>query len=322
MSFTEAYEEFKIYSKNRYKKQGFDNLVYDFNYKVLPYFKGYDIFDISKKDILRWQDTILTFNYSNSYNKRLYFVFNAFLDYCVLYYDLPFNMLRQIGPFKKKIEKKKTDFYTYKDFNNFIKGVHIDIYRLFFTFMFLTGARPSEAMALKFSNIKGNYVYFEYNIQRKGKRELDTLKTKSSENYVLLCRRLKKELLKLQKSYIKKYGNTNYDYFVFGGLKPLAPTSIDRYKAKACMERNIRPITQHQFRHSFATNLISKGIPLNVVSRLLRHNDITTTTKFYIHQDLAQEKRVLRTLNSVYNLFNNLVYDFKQLHLLKHFTMF
>lgn len=319
MLFIDAYEEWKEYSRNRYKKQGFYNLVYDFNYRVYPYFKDFDIFDISKKDILRWQDTILSFNYSNNYNKRLNYVFNSFLDYCVMYYDLPCNLLRQVGSFKLKHEKKKEDYYTYKEFNQFIKGVHNDVYRLFFTFMFYTGARPSEAMALKFSNIKNNYVYFEYNLQRKGKRELDTLKTTSLENFVVLCRRLKKELLKLEKSYILKYGNANYDYFVFGGLKPLAPTSIDRYKLKVCKEQNIRPITQHQFRHSYATNLISQGIPLNVVSRMLRHSDVVTTTKYYIHHDLQQEKRVLRTLNKSYNWFNNLVYDFKPLHIFKTF---
>lgn len=318
MSFEEAYKQFEIYSRNRYKKQGFYNLSHDFKFRVLPYFKDFDIFKISKQDILNWQDTILSFNFSNSYNKRLYFVFNSFLNFCMLYYDLPFNYLKMVGNFKNKREINKSDYYTFDEFNIFIKGVHNDIYRLFFTFMFFTGARPSEAMALRFSDIKGSYVYFKYNITRKGNREFDTLKTPSSENFVLLCKKLKKELFYLKKLYISDYGDAGYDYFVFGGLNPLAPTTIDRIKIRACNEQNIRPITQHQFRHSYATNLINCGIPVNVVSRLLRHSDVSTTTKYYIHQNLEQEKRVFKTLNSKYLLFNNLSHDFKQIYLLKH----
>ena len=38
VSFENAYEEFKIYARNRHKKQGFYNLIHDFTNKVLPYF--------------------------------------------------------------------------------------------------------------------------------------------------------------------------------------------------------------------------------------------------------------------------------------------
>ena len=56
VSFENAYEEFKIYARNRHKKQGFYNLTHDFTNKVLPYFKCKNIYDITKTDILRWQN--------------------------------------------------------------------------------------------------------------------------------------------------------------------------------------------------------------------------------------------------------------------------
>lgn len=71
MNFEEVYNEFKIYVRNRHKKQGFYNIVHDFECRVLPYFKDFDIYEISKSDLIKWQDTILSFNFSNSYNKRL-----------------------------------------------------------------------------------------------------------------------------------------------------------------------------------------------------------------------------------------------------------
>lgn len=314
MSFEEAYSNFLVYSQKRYKKEGFYNLRNDFNSKVLPYFKNYDIFNITKKDILKWQNIILGFNYSNNYNKRLCYSFNAFLDYCCLYYDLPENILRSVGSFPKKVEFKKTDFYTLKEFKTFVAGFEKTdfVYKSYFTFMFFTGTRPSETMALKFSDLHGKYISITKSIQRHGNRELCTLKTSSSEGNIILAKIVRKDILKLKKYYIKKYNDVNYDYFIFGGKNPLSPTSIDRYKLKACQKAHIRPITQHQFRHSYATYLTSKGIPINVVSKMLRHSSVEITAKVYIHQSLEYEKRVYNTLNSGFNIFYNLRNDFKR----------
>lgn len=318
MSFVEIYINFKTYVRNRHKKQGFYNIIHDFECRILPYFKSFDIYEISKSDLIKWQDTILTFNFTNSYNKRLYYVFNLYLDYCCKYFNLQSNLLREIGPFPKKIENKKTDYYTLKEFELFIKNIDNNIYKQYFNLMFFTGTRPGEAMALKFSDLEGNYLTINKSIQRKGNRELDTPKNEYSIRKILISNILKKELLKLKKFYIKSYGDISYDYFIFGGINPLAPTSIDRIKKNACEKANLKCITQHQFRHSYATNLINKGIPINTVSKLLGHSNIEVTAKVYIHNNLEHEKRVLRILSSQ----NFKTYVRNQLaSILKHFSM-
>jgi integrase len=103
--------------------------------------------------------------------------------------------------------------------------------------------------------------------------------------------------MKLKKVYFASYNNFNDNFFVFGGEKPLAPTSIDRYKKKACDKANIRPITQHQFRHSHATLLVDNGFPITTVSKRLGHSKVSTTLDYYVHNSSANEKRVVATLN-------------------------
>ena len=82
----------------------------------------------------------------------------------------------------------------------------------------------------------------------------------------------------------KMYG-CNYDYFIFGGIKPLAPTTIDRHKKKAYTRAKLPSITQHEFRHSYATRNIHKKVPIDVVSRSMGHSKVSTTLNFYLHQE-------------------------------------
>ena len=298
MNFEEVYKLYKIYVSKLHKKQALNSLLYNFEYRVLPYFKNYKIDQITKNDILRWKDYILTFNYSNSFNSNIYYCFNSFLDYCCLYHNLENNFLKELGGFKPKLEINKSDYYTLKEFNKFIKRLDHLVYKSYFIIMFYTGTRPSECMALKFSDFDGKYLHINKSIQRRGNRDLDTPKNIYSIRNIIVNRKVKKCILKLKKFYINKYGKFDNNYFILGGKKPLSPTSCDRYKKDACIKANIRSITQHQFRHSYATFLTSNGIPINVISKLLGHSNVFITSSIYVHQDSNQEKRVLKTLNS------------------------
>ena len=91
--------------------------------------------------------------------------------------------------------------------------------------------------------------------------------------------------------------NYKYDYYIFGGIKPLATTTINRYKEKACKLAKIRKIKLHEFRHSHATLLLYKGIIIHEISKRLGHSDIAITLNTYTHTNNLQEKRVTRTLN-------------------------
>lgn len=306
--------------QNGIKKKVLEVLPETLTVKYYHIFLNRNIFDLTEKDILKWKDELLSYNYSKKYLSKIYYVFSIFFDYCCLYYDIDKNIVRTVGNFKVPVKKKNSDFYTLKEFELFISGFDNIVYKSFFILMFFTGTRPSEAMALKFSDVKGGYLSINKSIERRGNRDLCTTKNVYSVRDIILCKRVLKCILELKKYYFIKYGYFSEDYFIFGGIKPLSGTSIDRYKLKACKKVNIRPITQHQFRHSYATYLMSNGIPLNTVSKLLGHSNVDTTARIYVHQDLTQEKRVLNTLNSHNFSFASLTRDFKRkISILKHF---
>ena len=309
MSFKKTYKEFLIYASARLKKQSFDCLVYNFNSNILSFFENYLIEDIDNNLIEKWQTYILQKNFCNNHNKNLYAMLKKFLNYCYLYHNFDKKIIDTMVPFKLRVEKEEKDYYNLKEFKKFIKYVDNNIYKQFFYFMFFTGTRPGEAMALKFSDIKGKYISINKTIDEHGKREIGTPKTLSSIRLVSLDNKLLKDLQKLKKHYNKIYKNT--DYFIFGGLKPLAPTTINRYKLKACNKANIRPITLHQFRHSHATLLFNKKIDIHVIAQRLGHSNVSTTLNVYTHANKEQEKRVLKALNCErFNFFDCCAYNF------------
>ena len=153
------------------------------------------------------------------------------------------TIIIKVGNFRKKYEENKRDFYNLKEFNLFIRNLDNNIYKQFFNLMFFTGIRPGEALALKFSDLQGDYIHITKTINSHGNREIDSPKTKSSIRKIKIDRILKNDLLRLKMYYEKVYNKSNFDYFVFGGIKLLAPTTINRYKLKACQKANLRPIT-------------------------------------------------------------------------------
>ncbi|MBP3920228.1 MAG: tyrosine-type recombinase/integrase [Bacilli bacterium] len=101
----------------------------------------------------------------------------------------------------------------------------------------------------------------------------------------------------MKKYYIQKYNLVDFDYYIFGGLKPLAPTTINRHKKNACLKANIRPIKLHEFRHSHATLLHSKNVSLQSIKERLGHSNINVTMNVYVHLTDRHKKRITRILN-------------------------
>lgn len=279
MTFDEVLKEYLEYARNRHKKQGFIIITQNLNNYILPYFKGVYINTLTKQDIMNWQSIILSKNYSNKFNALLYSNFNCFIKYCILCDYLKDNIVSQVGSFPKRIENKQHQVYNIWQFRWF--RLHLDnfVIKQYFNFMFFYGTRPSEAMALRFSDVEGLFVHIRHNLQRKGKRELDTPKNASSVRTIKISLLMRFRIFLLSKF----YGRNDFDYFIFGGLKPLAPTTIDRFKKNAYLRANLPPITQHEFRHSYATRMISKGKPINKVSKNLGHSQISMTLDVYTH---------------------------------------
>ena len=138
-------------------------------------------------------------------------------------------------------------------------------------------------MALRFRDLKGKNIYINKNIERRGKRSLDTPKNQSSVRKFKISIFERYRIYRLRNYYIKKYSDCSEDYYIFGGIKPISTTTADRYKEKACTKAKLHVITQHEFRHSYATRTIGKGKPINKVSKIMGHSSPSITLDVYTH---------------------------------------
>lgn len=287
--FDDVVEDFLEYAKRRHKKQGFETLSRNFKLHILPYFIDRYVNDLKEIDIIEWQNVIYEKNFRNSFNNTLFSTFSSFIKYCMLYHYINENIVLKVGNFKKKNEVKKHSTYNIFQFRWFKLHIKEYVYKQFFNFLFFYGTRPSEAMALKFSDIEGLKVNIYHSIQRRGKRELDTPKNQSSMRTIRVNLLMKYRFYRLKKKYQNEYSNFSDNFFVFGGVTPLSSSTIDRRKHEACLKSRIKEITQHEFRHSYATRMIAKGVPVDYVSRTMGHSKPSMTFDTYCHN----EKRML-----------------------------
>jgi integrase len=98
-------------------------------------------------------------------------------------------------------------------------------------------------------------------------------------------------LVRLYSDYMHdEYGELDSDY-VFVNLWSTPIGRPLRYEAVAKLVGRLRvrtgiEFTPHMLRHSRATALIRGGVPIEVVSKLLTHRSVTTTSDAYVHLDV------------------------------------
>ncbi|MBI5571525.1 MAG: tyrosine-type recombinase/integrase, partial [Desulfomonile tiedjei] len=83
--------------------------------------------------------------------------------------------------------------------------------------------------------------------------------------------------------------------------KVLRQDDVDSGLRSICRRGNVRPMGWHLLRHTFASRLAQRGVPLQAIKELLGHSTLTMTLR-YAHlapSNLAQAVAVLETPGDV-----------------------
>ena len=193
------------------------------------------------------------------------------------FYGLP-SLEHALPPLKRpRVIQEEKQVWTVEEFNQFQKNVENELYRKFFIFLYWTGCRRGEAMALHKSdiNLSDSTATIAKSIKHFQNGETPTKTGKSRK--IHLNRLILRE--------IKPFMEDPEGIYLFGGERTLSITCIQREFEKAkksCPDIN-QNVTIHGLRHSFATNAISAGANIIAVSKHLGHSSIEITLNTYSH---------------------------------------
>ena len=173
-----------------------------------------------------------------------------------------------------KEDKEEQSVWTPEQFDKAMEYVTLPVYKALYTFLFWTGCRRGEALAICKEDITPDgYVHIHRAIKHYRNGFLP-LKTDSSERTI----RIDSVTLAQIRPYIDAA-----DPFVFGTTQSLSITQVQRHFTKAINSSGMPPIRIHDLRHSHATWLINQGVNVVAISKRLGHASINQTLKTYSH---------------------------------------
>lgn len=274
------------YLYQKYKESSAYRYTCVYNCYIIPFFKSYKVKNISNFILEQYNQYVNKVDYADK--KNIIFLAKVYLQF-LRSYDLdPSVNVNNLFVFKSQfVERKKFDYYTVDEFNQFSSVIDNIKFKLIFELLFDYGLRIGELRGLKQEDIdfKLNKLFIKRSINNKTGtkgQKITSVKTASSYRDYPLIPSIKTLLIK----YLETYHDSR-NKFLFsaekGKGKAIGETTIKRAQIEYCKRCNLRVIKLHEFRHSCATYLFNKGANIDLVASWLGHSDSSITMRVYAH---------------------------------------
>lgn len=323
----EEYYSWLLYGK-KVKETTLKRKKSRFNSRILPFFRGMKIIQISRTDIESYHKhlnklkkpsgDLLDSETKNSIHKTLSAYFNWLVSYKGV---ITTNPCKSVTNFK--IEKKDIEYYTLNDLellldtidNDSSKETHTKllvkaiVYGLFFS-----GFRLGELLGLRFKDV-------HFNILTKSSLDLEEIKidikspvtydggwveTKGKTFDSIRSKYLGKNSFKPIFDYVKFWQNNGIIYskddYIFRSPisgKIISPTQLRNHINYYMDLAGLKRLKLKDFRHSYATLLMSSGYRLEDIKEELGHTSIKITEKHYATLYEENKKRIAKNIDKL-----------------------
>ena len=298
-----SFEEFvKVYREDHYPRirvstaASKDHII---DTKLIPFFKNFKVTEIKAKDVVKWQNELLSFRnpktgkpYAKTYLKTLHNELSAIMNFAVKYYDLTENPVEKAGSIGIS-NAEEMQFWTLEEYLQFSEAMMEEsLFFYCFEVLYWCGLREGELLALTFDDF--DFVNKTISITKtyqivKGEEIIGPTKTAKGTRIVNMPDRLCEEM----KDYFEMcYDKENARAF------PTTKYALTRAMARGANKAGVKRIRIHDLRHSHISLLINLGFSPVDIAKRVGHESITITLK-YAHMFPSAQKQMMNKLNDL-----------------------
>lgn len=281
MTFSSFFEIYEADKKKRVKQNTWESKSHVIRTKILPYFGQRKMGEIEPKDVIAWQNELLSYKgengevYSPTYLKTIHSQLSAIFNHAVRFYHLPSNPAQRAGTMGSE-EHKEMLFWTKEEYLKFA-DVMMDKPVSYYAFelLYWCGIRMGELLALTptdFDFEKSTLTINKSYQRLKGKDIITSPKTVKSNRVVKMPKFLCEEI----QEYIGMLYKIGKKERLFHVTKSYLHHEMDR-GAKAAGVKRIRI---HDLRHSHISLLIEMGFSALAIADRVGHESIDITYRY------------------------------------------
>ena len=227
-----------------------------------------------------------TIDKGNVSKRRNFYVLKDFLNYLFIEEIILEDLSCYIPKIKKSRKRKLPTYLKTENIEQLLESIpkerKIDIRN--YTIILIAarlGLRISDILNIKLKDI--DWKNYKLNIIQPKTNNLNILPLSKEVGWAII-NYIKNSRPKCNNEYLfvkMKYPFEKMEQF----------NNFNKYFEKCNLEENIKKGI-HNLRHSFATNMLDNDIPIHIISSVLGHSDINTTSSTYIKIDTKNLKKV------------------------------
>lgn len=225
---------------------------------------------------------------------------SSFYEFCEKNYKNVSNLMRFIE--RARNLRQEARCFTKEEIQNFLDYLSKDKKAqkrdwILFELMIRTGARVSEVCSLDLDSVKITPVFIAVRFRGKGNKirdvEIPLVGEDVQSKVMSFKNRLENYLTNFRRKWKVKPDSSNALFLSNLGNRLTVNTlqCVFRYYLK---KLNLKGYSIHSLRHYFASNLISQGVDIPTVSKILGHASPQVTMAIYAHTDQEKVKQALR----------------------------
>ena len=227
-----------------------------------------------------------TIDKGNISKRRNFYVLRDFLNYLFIEDIILEDLSCYIPKIKKSRKRKLPTYLKTENIEQLLESIpkerKIDIRN--YTIILIAarlGLRISDILNIKLKDI--DWKNYKLNVIQSKTNNLNILPLSKEVGWAII-NYIKNSRPKCNNEYLfvkMKYPFEKMEQF----------NNFNKYFEKCNLEENIKKGI-HNLRHSFATNMLDNDIPIHIISSVLGHSDINTTSSTYIKIDTKNLKKV------------------------------